>query len=130
MAKILLVEDMQDALDACALILRLAGHAVLAARSPTLAIQSYAEQHQANTPFDLVILDLAMPAINGFEVAAQIRSLDPNARIVFLTAFDDPLSVGRAESSGALGYWSKPIAAPTLIQNVARVLERADCAPP
>ena len=128
MSQILLVEDMPDSLTAFVLALRMAGHTVTGETSPHRAIERYREQNDQGTPFDLVILDLAMPGMNGFEAAAHIRAFDANAHIAFLTAFDEPLSVGRAESSGALAFWSKPITAPALVESVAQVL-RSDFQP-
>ena len=122
MPHILFVEDMPDALTAFVIALRMAGHTVVGETEPRRAVERYREAHTTGPPFDLVILDLAMPGMNGFEAAAHIRALDENARIAFLTAFDEPLSVGRAEASGALAFWSKPITAPALVKSVAQVL--------
>ncbi|BCM88830.1 hypothetical protein IAD21_00672 [Abditibacteriota bacterium] len=122
MPNLLLVEDMPDALSAFVMALRIAGHTVTGVTDPRCAAQTYREGHQNGPPFDLVVLDLAMPDMNGFEVADQIHAHAPDARIAFLTAYDEPLSVGRAEASGAIAFWSKPITAPDLVANVAGVL--------
>lgn len=118
MSHILFVEDMPDALSAFEMALRMAGHSVVGITDPRRAVEVYRERHQNGPPFDLVVLDLAMPGMNGFEVCERIRAFDENARIAFLTAFDEPLSVGRAESSGAVAFWSKPLTAPALVANV------------
>ncbi|RYX80926.1 response regulator [bacterium] len=122
MPNLLLVEDMPDSLGAFVTSLRMAGHTVVGITDPCAAVETYRQQQQSGSPFDLVVLDLAMPNMNGFEVADQLRALDEGARIAFLTAFDEPLSVGRAEAGGAIAFWSKPLTAPTLIANVAKAL--------
>lgn len=117
---------MPDALNAFVLALRMAGHSVTGVTEPRQAIETYARQQQNNQPFDMVILDLAMPGMNGFEVAEKIRALEPDARIAFLSAYDEPLSIGRAESGGAVAFWSKPITVPELVACVGEVLHRED----
>ncbi len=122
MSHLLLVEDMPDALGAFVMALRLAGHTVVGTTEPTRAVELYRQQQATGPPFDLVVLDLAMPGMNGFEVADRIHAINAEAHIAFLTAYDEPLSVGRAEASGAVAFWSKPLTAPALVANVAKVL--------
>lgn len=60
---------------------------------------------------DLIILDIGLPGLNGLEAAHCIRTLAPNARIVFLTQESSPDIVHEALSLGAWGYVIKASAA-------------------
>lgn len=58
---------------------------------------------------DLVILDIALPGIDGWEVLRQLRQHDQDdVSVLVLTAFADPASRDRAEVEGADAYLSKP----------------------
>lgn len=53
---------------------------------------------------DLVLLDIRMPEMNGFEAARQIVKIVPGAKILFLSGFDSPEMVEEAMRTGAHGY--------------------------
>jgi DNA-binding NarL/FixJ family response regulator len=60
---------------------------------------------------DLVLLDLALPKMNGMEVGRRIRKLSPNSKIIFLSQDSSPEVVQGALRLGALGYLLKSDAA-------------------
>jgi len=68
------------------------------------------DQIKAHQP-DLVLLDVNMPGINGFDVCTEIRSLygDTDISIVMVTALEDPESIEKAYHLGATDFISKPI---------------------
>jgi DNA-binding NarL/FixJ family response regulator len=68
---------------------------------------------------DVVLLDIAMPGIDGIECARQIRSRRPEVRILILTAHGDVASVEAAERAGADGFIVKSIGAPDLVELLA-----------
>jgi len=57
---------------------------------------------------DLLVLDIAMPELNGFEAARKLRADGSHAKIVFLTVHDDGEYVRAAQAVSALGYVVKP----------------------
>jgi DNA-binding NarL/FixJ family response regulator len=57
---------------------------------------------------DVVVLDIAMPVLNGIEAARQLAELNGTARIVFVTVSTDAVIVQAALATGALGYVLKP----------------------
>jgi len=69
---------------------------------------------------DVVILDLSMPGINGFETAANIVTIAPSIRIVFYSAHEAPAS---AQWVGADAFVSKSSPVEELILAVSRVLK-------
>ncbi len=78
-------------------------------------------------PFDVVILDVRMPpGIDGVEAGSQIRKLDPNIEIVFVTGFSDvPLEElqRRVPPPMKLHYFSKPLSFIQLAQDVATMVK-------
>lgn len=71
-------------------------------------------------PPDLILLDLMMPGMDGFEVLRRLRAQDSTAKIpvILLTALDDADSEARAFRLGADDYLNKPIRAPRLLARV------------
>ncbi len=86
------------------------------AESGEVACQRYLEL----TP-DVVVLDLAMPGMGGLEALRRIRAHHPQARILALSAHDDPMHARRALREGALGFLSKRSAPEALIEAVTTV---------
>ena len=78
-----------------------------------------AEQLQPN----MVLLETAMPVVNGIEAAGQIRKLVPQTKVIFVTMSEDSASVHEALSAGASGYVLKRAAVKdltTAIEEVSR----------
>ncbi|HEU4371730.1 MAG TPA: response regulator [Methylomirabilota bacterium] len=60
--------------------------------------------------YEAVITDLLMPGMNGLEVAAALRTIDPGVRVILLTGSAPALTAGRARQSGVNTLLHKPIA--------------------
>lgn len=120
--KILFVDDAPDAVDFRILQLTAAGYEAVPATGGREAINKFREAFESGQPFDLVILDLAMPTVNGFDAAAAMKQIQSDFKFVFLTAYDEPTSAGRSEVSGSLGMWSKPITEADLLANIREVM--------
>lgn len=109
--RVLLVDDTPDLLKAHALALQMkpAVARVESAEGGVEALECYASARIAHDPFDLLVVDLAMPQMNGFVVAESIRkSGDHKTKILFFTSYDTDLeNEPRARACGACGVWSK-----------------------
>jgi two-component system, NarL family, invasion response regulator UvrY len=70
---------------------------------------------------DVVVMDLAMPGMGGLEALRRMRAHRPEARILTLSAHDDPLHAQRALREGARGFLSKRSAPETLIDAITAV---------
>jgi len=86
------------------------------AESGEAACQLYLEL----TP-DVVVMDLAMPGMGGLEALRRIRAKHPQARVLTLSAHDDPMHARRALQEGALGFLSKRSAPEALLEAVIAV---------
>lgn len=104
---ILVVDDNADTLDLLGLLLRRRGHTVHTAASAARALQHVAALHP-----DLVFLDLAIPDMDGFEIAKQVRRQPKftETKIVAITGYDDAAHRQRARYAGFDAYLVKPVA--------------------
>lgn len=89
---------------------------VAEAESGEIAFQRYTELMP-----DIVVLDLAMPGMGGLEALKRIRARHPQARVLALSAHDDPMHARRALQEGALGFLSKRSAPEALLDAVTAV---------
>src|SRR4030095_12278042 len=71
---------------------------------------------------DLILLDINLPKMHGFEVAEQVRRLAPHARLLFMSQESSSDIVGKALSLGARGYIQKVSAATDLLPAIVAVL--------
>ena len=120
MKKILLAEDEEHLRDGIKFNLELEGYAVMTYNNGTEAIQA-AKQNK----FHLAVLDVMMPQIDGFEACLEIKKLQPDLPVLFLTARTD----GNSRITGlklADDYLSKPFDLEELILRVKNLLKRYD----
>ena len=80
------------------------------------------------TMFDLIVSDIMMPDIDGFEFAKTVRSLNENIPILFMTARDDFASKQRGYRIGVDDYMVKPIDLDELFLRIGALLRRAKIA--
>lgn len=80
------------------------------------------EQHY----YDLAILDIMLPDLDGFELARNIKSLHPNLPFIFLTARSLKVDVLKGFSIGAIDYLKKPIDEEELVVRIKSLLTRLE----
>ena len=80
------------------------------------------------TVFDLIVSDIMMPGIDGFEFAKTVRSLNENIPILFMTARDDFAAKQRGYRIGVDDYMVKPIDLDELFLRIGALLRRAKIA--
>jgi FixJ family two-component response regulator len=117
--KIFLVDDDPAVLKGLARVLRSAGLEVATFNSPS----DFLEQHDPSAPGCLV-LDVAMPGLNGLELQAALREKGSWIPIIFLTGRGDiPMSV-RAMKGGAVDFLTKPVDDERLLKAVDAALKQ------
>lgn len=72
---------------------------------------------------DIVVLDIAMPLLNGLDAARQLRRAMPGVKVIFLTVSEDPDLAAEAFRAGASGYLLKNSAASELLQAIQEVFQ-------
>ncbi len=117
--KILVVED--DELIAASLVRALTAHGYEAQRAA-----NGADALSMFAPFDLVVLDLGLPDMDGVEVCKAIRAVDPILPIVMLTARQDEIDVVIGLDAGAVDYMTKPFGLAEFLARLRAQLRRTD----
>jgi len=121
MSKILVVEDERDIRDLIEFTLRFAGFEVVSVTSGIEAL----ERAPLEQP-DLIILDVRMPKVTGYEVCRRLKE-DPTTSaipIVLLSAMGQETEIEQGLASGAVEYIVKPFAPDELIHQVRDILQR------
>jgi DNA-binding NarL/FixJ family response regulator len=72
---------------------------------------------------DLVVLDIAMPKLNGLDACQQLKQLMPGVKLIFMTMNEDPYLVGEAFRAGASGFLLKQAAGLELNEAIQQVLK-------
>lgn len=102
--RILIVDDNGDAADTLAMLLQLEGHTTRAVYSAESAIEG-----AVNFSPDVVLLDIGLPRMDGYEVARRIRTSLPNARLIALTGYGQAQDRKRSAAAGFDAHLVKPI---------------------
>ena len=119
MLRILLVEDEENIRETVKLNFELEGYEVVTAADGRQAVKHSKEQH-----FDLMVVDVMLPEIDGFQVVEQIRLTDRETPIIFLTAKDQAADRIQGLKKGADDYLTKPFVFEELLLRVRRLIER------
>ena len=101
-------------------VLSYRGYQVVEANDGEEAVRKYRD---TSPRFDLVLLDLNMPRLNGWDAMAQILEGDPKARIILLSGGMTGGEVERALLMGAKDFLMKPFENPDLVRLVRRILD-------
>jgi len=123
MFKILIVEDDKDLSRSVGAFLNNNGYEATCCLSAEAA---YDEMYK--TTFDLIISDISMPKIDGFEFAATVRSLNTDIPILFMTARDDFASKERGFRLGIDDYMTKPVILDEMLLRIGAILRRSKIA--
>ncbi len=120
MFKILVVEDDRDLNRSVCAFLNSSGYSAVGCLT---AEGAYDELYK--TTFDLIVSDIMMPGIDGFELAKTVRSLNNDIPILFMTARDDLASKQRGYRIGIDDYMTKPIDLDELFLRIGALLRRS-----
>ena len=117
-AKVLVVDDMEDARWVLSNLMRQAGFTPLLAASGEEALRLLAKESP-----DLVMLDIGLPDIDGFEVLARIKAQHKTIPVIMVTANGKTHDAVRAVRSGAWDYLTKPFKNEDVVRTVRYSLE-------
>ena len=113
MEKILIVEDEVKIARVIQLELEYANYEISIANTGRQALELFESNH-----FDLVLLDVMIPELNGLEVLRRIREEDSNIKIIMLTARDAVMDKVSGLDSGANDYMTKPFEIEELLARI------------
>jgi putative two-component system response regulator len=79
----------------------------------------------SENPPDLIILDIMMPEMDGYEVLAKLKSKDrtKDIPVIFLTAESETVDMERGHEAGAVGFLTKPVSPSVFLETVANQLK-------
>jgi DNA-binding response OmpR family regulator len=119
MAKILIIDDDYFFTELASLHLTLAGYTVQTAKDPAEGLRAIVDG-----PPDLILLDLDLPYLSGFEVLEALRSdpATPRIPVIILTARKDEDSYVRCHEMGIDGFITKPLRSDQLIEAIGATL--------
>jgi DNA-binding response OmpR family regulator len=117
--KILIVDDEPNILMSLDFLMQKEGYEVFVARNGTEALESLAQ----NQP-DLVLLDIMMPDVDGYEICKQIKQNPEleNCKVVFISAKSKESDVQKGYEIGADFYITKPFSNKTIVAKVKELL--------
>jgi two-component system OmpR family response regulator len=118
--ELLVVDDEQFLLDAVATSLRFLGFGVTTACNGMAALRLAREN-----PFDLVVLDVMLPDLDGFEIVRRLRRDGSRVPVIFLTARDTQADKVNGLTIGGDDYMTKPFGLGELAARIRAVLRRA-----
>jgi two-component system OmpR family response regulator len=121
--RILVVDDEHSIVDAVSTALRYEGFEVAEAMTGRDALASAQE-----STFDLIVLDVMLPDLDGYEVAGRLRTDGVDSPILFLTARSGLEDKAKAFDAGADDYVTKPFSLAEIVMRVRAILRRGDTA--
>jgi signal transduction histidine kinase/ActR/RegA family two-component response regulator len=119
---ILIAEDIDFSFLYIEAVLRRTGVKILWAQNGREAI----EHVKANQSIDLVLMDMQMPVMNGYEASEVIAKLRPGLPVIAQTAFVLPDDIKKCYASGCTGYLAKPIRKEQLLNTLSEYFEKID----
>ena len=117
--KIIVIDDDSAVTDLLTVLLNTQGFNVWATNSSSDGLTQIREKSP-----DLVILDLMMPEMDGWEVCKAVRAFS-NVPIIVLSALNDPSMVASVLDAGADDYLTKPTPSRILVAHIKRLVDRA-----
>ena len=118
MAEVLIVDDEESILVPLEFLFRKAGHRVELARKGEEALSRLAER-----PYALVVLDLMLPGVDGFQVLEALKARTPAPKVLVLTARGREADRAKALALGADAFLAKPFGVQDLMAEARRLLE-------
>jgi len=117
--RILLVDDEEQIVQVTGEILRSLGYTVVGETSAVKAVETFCA---APDQFDLLISDLTMPELTGWEVSKKVKVVRPDLPVILFTGFSDQVSKDAAVEAGIDEYCMKPVSMQELFTIVDKLL--------
>src|SRR5919197_615606 len=115
--RILLVDDEPDICMVYQIVLQDAGYECIPYTNSVKALKEFRPNY-----YDLILLDIKMPVLNGFELCKKIREIDKIVHIIFITASEAYYEKFRRQQLGKINYIQKPIGNEELVRLVDMII--------
>jgi DNA-binding response OmpR family regulator len=119
-AKVLIVDDQEANVRLLEYALRRGGYVAVSSTTDPLEVCALHRQIR----YDLILLDLQMPRMNGFEVMEGLGKVEGEDKVAILVLTADPAQMARALEAGARGFLSKPFVLAEVLLRVHLMLEK------
>jgi two-component system phosphate regulon sensor histidine kinase PhoR len=116
--RILVVDDEVRIREACRLVLEGCGYGVSLAATGAIGLELIRDQH-----FDIILLDLMMPELSGFDVLAQVKTLHPDTVVIVITGYATLEHSVDAMKKGAFDFIPKPFTPEHLRVTIAKAID-------
>lgn len=116
--KVLVVDDDQQVCKTVGMILQENGYHVQSYTQPRQAIQAVRK-----APFDIALIDIKMPDMNGLELVEKIKEEDPRVATIVMTAYPDIQTAAETMRLGSRDYITKPFREEQLLTSVERIAQ-------
>jgi CheY-like chemotaxis protein len=118
--KILIVDDQQSNIRLLEFTLRRGGFSSITSTTDPRAVAALHRDHH----YDLILLDLVMPGMDGFQVMEGLAKIEENGELPVLVMSADPRHEARARQAGAKDFISKPFVLTEVVARVSRLLQK------
>ncbi|MEW6173926.1 MAG: response regulator [Bacillota bacterium] len=114
--KILIIDDDAAFVESLCSVLEPTGYHCDGFTSPEAALEAYRQR-----PYDVVLTDVKMPGLSGIEVFQRILSLDPEAKVIIISACWDAETANTVADTGACALFEKPVDFLRLIEALSKI---------
>ena len=121
--RVLLVEDEPDVRDVTASLLQRFGYVVTSTPDAVSALDAF---RAAITPFDLVLTDIVMPGMSGWELFERVRAESATQRVLFMSGYSDEVLADHGVVKSSIPLLAKPFTSNELARAVRRTLDGHD----
>lgn len=118
-ARVLVVDDEKSMCDFLEIMLKKEGYQVRTTTDPREALELVEKE-----PFHLVLTDVRMPEIDGFQVLRRVKEVQPETLVIMITAYGSPEGAVEAMKQGAYDYITKPFRVDEVKLVIRKALER------
>ncbi len=113
MKKVMIVDDELDILDVLDRFL---------SRSTKLEVETYSNPEIALNKakvnhYDLILSDIMMPQVSGMDILKEVKNINPNVKIILMTAYSNKHKIDESNNLGVDGYLEKPFENLKIIEN-------------
>lgn len=117
MHKILIVDDEKDLATTIEAILSLSGYEAMSVIDGESAIDEVKNNH-----YDLILMDVKLPVMNGVEAFLKIKEIDPKTKVMMMTGYSVEDLIDQALNEGACGFLRKPFDVERLLETVKEAI--------